>query len=580
MKILVSRLKAEPELRNESSRELVEGIPEIPESLVERAASAAFERLAFEERDSESNVWEYHCSRCGASWSDSCVPELAMCPDVVRAKHNERVYCPECGVTATKKIVSRCGKMLNLDMWASVLFLVRVSAGRVYGIRGSLRRVYSGGAWKDDLIGFAPIAVHVWQPGKTVSFLVDAVHDKEITDFRTRYKEASKGCSIGQNLGDDPGGGYVVGTEQLDGTFLQYSCLDKVCEEGSLTDGGVVRGYAQAVRWLSAYSASPRIEFLAKVPELRWLLRETVLAGKPRSELLDWKGKTPEAFFRVTKAEAKAIISGSASSELTRRLGDRQVEYYHSKGESSQELMKRLELRKKLRERYPDATIFDVDEARGLIGNYRMEKFFRIADAAAGMMSFRQVMNYAERQRANFADYYVGISERVIVAWSDYLDMAENLGCDLSDRVRLAPKNLREAHDTAVATSNAIKERKLIEMGKERKKLLESLYSWTDGEILIRPPKDMAEIMAEGQTLHHCVGGYAERHVMGKVTILFVRSCGAPDVPLYTMELSVGEPWKLIQIHGLRNCDPDEITMKKVDKWLAAKGRPEREKTS
>lgn len=562
MKILISWPKAEPELRNESSRELVEGIPEIPESLIERAASAAFERLVFEERDSESNVWEYHCSRCGASWSDSCVPKLAMCPDVVRAKHNERVYCPECGVTATKKIVSRCGKMLNLDMWASVLFLVRVSAGRVYGIRGSLRRVYSGGAWEDDLIGFAPIAVHVWQPGKTVSFLVNAAYDKEIMNFRTRYKEASKGCSIGQNLGDDPGGGYVVGTEQLEGTFLQYSCLDKVCEavreEDETGDDGIVKGYAQAVRWLSAYSASPRIEFLAKVPGLRELLRETVLAGKPRPELLDWRGKTPEAFFRVTKAEAKVIIFGGASRELTRRL----------------------ELRKELRKRYPDATIFDVDEVLRLIREHQMEKFFRITDAAAGWMSFRQVMNYADRQRANFTDYYVGISERVIVAWSDYLDMAENLGCDLSDRVILAPKNLREAHDTAVATSNAIKERKLIEMGKKRKKLLESLYSWSDGEILIRPPKDMAEIMAEGQTLHHCVGGYAERHMEGKVTILFVRSCAAPDVPLYTMELSVSEPWRLIQIHGLRNCDPDKTTMEKVNKWLAAKGRPEREKVS
>ena len=81
---------------------------------------------------------------------------------------------------------------------------------------------------------------------------------------------------------------------------------------------------------------------------------------------------------------------------------------------------------------------------------------------------------------------------------------------------------------------------------------MRELFCFSSGGLLIRQPKSMAEIIAEGKRLHHCVGGYAERHAYGKLHILFIRTAEKPDVPFYTVEVDLfGE---IKQVRGLRNC--------------------------
>ena len=84
--------------------------------------------------------------------------------------------------------------------------------------------------------------------------------------------------------------------------------------------------------------------------------------------------------------------------------------------------------------------------------------------------------------------------------------------------------------------------------------------------------------MAEGKTLHHCVGGYAERHAKGVITILLVRENENPDKPLYTMEVrgSVKEGWHMVQIRGNMNADPPAEVKKIVKRFMEqvnAKGK-------
>jgi len=81
---------------------------------------------------------------------------------------------------------------------------------------------------------------------------------------------------------------------------------------------------------------------------------------------------------------------------------------------------------------------------------------------------------------------------------------------------------------------------------------------------------DAAEIAEEGKKLKHCVGGYAERHILGKLAILFLRDAANPEKPLVTIEMS-GK--KLIQLHGYNN-DRNEKVEPRVkyaeilDVWL------------
>lgn len=54
----------------------------------------------------------------------------------------------------------------------------------------------------------------------------------------------------------------------------------------------------------------------------------------------------------------------------------------------------------------------------------------------------------------------------------------------------------------------------------------------------------------EGQVLGHCVGGYAERHLNGVTTILFLRRSARPDEPYVTIEMDGNQ---IRQIHGYKN---------------------------
>ena len=108
---------------------------------------------------------------------------------------------------------------------------------------------------------------------------------------------------------------------------------------------------------------------------------------------------------------------------------------------------------------------------------------------------------------------------------------------------------------------------------KERRKL-----EFQSGNLLIRQPKNMGEIINEGRNLHHCVGGYAKRHAEGKLHILFIRRKSSPDQSFYTMEVSTDD--RIIQVRGLRNCNPTpEVTAlieeykPYLDKILAKKER-------
>ena len=58
-------------------------------------------------------------------------------------------------------------------------------------------------------------------------------------------------------------------------------------------------------------------------------------------------------------------------------------------------------------------------------------------------------------------------------------------------------------------------------------------------------PFGSEDIVQEGKRLHHCVGGYAQRHINGAVTILFLRR--NEKVPMVTIEMSGNS---IRQIHG------------------------------
>jgi len=127
------------------------------------------------------------------------------------------------------------------------------------------------------------------------------------------------------------------------------------------------------------------------------------------------------------------------------------------------------------------------------------------------------------------------------VSWRDYVRAAEGLGYDLSVHNVLFPRALLEAHDNAVASeiiySNGKLTRGQLAGLKERKKR----FGFKDERFEIVVPMTVEEIVAEGRMQRNCVAGYAEWHINGTLTILFLRERSKSDESFYTIEYREGE---------------------------------------
>ena len=116
------------------------------------------------------------------------------------------------------------------------------------------------------------------------------------------------------------------------------------------------------------------------------------------------------------------------------------------------------------------------------------------------------------------------------------------------------PKNLQERHDAAAETLGELDRLDEIKAYKIRRKQLEKKYGFKLGGLRVLIPNSAEEIIAEGKTLHHCVGGYAARHVQGKTVILFLRNAKKPMRSFLTIEMIKRKGrMDIMQIHGYRN---------------------------
>ena len=114
----------------------------------------------------------------------------------------------------------------------------------------------------------------------------------------------------------------------------------------------------------------------------------------------------------------------------------------------------------------------------------------------------------------------------------------------------LWPEDLHTVHDYAaeeLAAKQAREEKKRLAASLKERRLK---YEFElDGLKIVFPATSLA-IRREGKALHHCVGGYAERHMNDVTTILFLRRAEALATPYITLEMDGNQ---LRQIHGYDN---------------------------
>lgn len=138
------------------------------------------------------------------------------------------------------------------------------------------------------------------------------------------------------------------------------------------------------------------------------------------------------------------------------------------------------------------------------------------------------------------------------IDYRDYLDQCMHLNYNLRDTAICMPRSFHNAHTRLSGIISYNHDKIMQNRFKENMPLRENL-EFQYGGFIIRQPKSIDEITEEGAALNHCVGGYAERHALGKLHIMFIRKKDKPDVPYYTMEISCSG--KIIQVRGFRNRD-------------------------
>lgn len=182
--------------------------------------------------------------------------------------------------------------------------------------------------------------------------------------------------------------------------------------------------------------------------------------------------------------------------------------------------------------------------------------------------SVNRMVNYMKKQR---------ISPKTLVrTWRDYLRMARDEGMDTTDDIVRLPKDLKARHDQLVELINARRDAERLEKEKKkyqalderiRKNLPEAKrYFWEDDTYMIIPAGNCEELVAEGRTLHHCVGSsdiYMEKMADGKSWILFLRKKEDLEKPYYTIEIDMQDD-KIHQYYSEFDRKPDGKAVSRV----------------
>lgn len=497
------------------------------------------------ERDFLSIMLEPHQREPKNRWDDSPKPT---------------VECPFCGRPAIVKELGRTGGRDNLSRYRRAVVL------RWY--RGALwARAYECGKHYSKDKGYSLtgepkcklVGVYRFKPGLAEATTRYWWGDYPFTSIQRQDTGFIKGhwnIHSPFTANADYGVGYdVIGLDEVQKSPFRY-CMAVEAE----------RKFTKFLEYLTACCFYPRqIEMLMKTG-MSDVVRDFVERGVKHAAVINWEESNPAKAFKLNRQDLKTFLSMSHDIRI-------------------------VELHKKLKGRVPLAECADwITNGVNIQGTFKAAKKWNLAP--------EKLMRYLAGNVG--CARYGGMQSlgSALRFWEDYLTAAEAMNYPLHHENVLLPKKLGEAHDEATTQHRERMERerqaaqrerdrqRIAEQRErdrlmaaayaERKAKLEEKYSFVLDGYVIRVPESGEEILDEGRKLQHCVGGYADRHMKGATTILFMRKEKHPDKPWLTIEMNGN---KMRQIHGFKNegihtakgrfaPDPQEVYREFLDTWL------------
>lgn len=448
-------------------------------------------------------------------------------PEFFQKKHGDYITCPNCGQPVTLMSLGRIRNFSSINSTKETRFTVCRSAkdGGLLLASGYAWRIYDA----EDLRPYLTIS---WRektylrPGKRMQWERTMYRPYGIDTGWEEKETVGEPFHVGSYASysyRNDGDGYFIGlAEAVKHSAFLYSQLDRfmMFEYGTALDEGTPM--RNVIKYLSAYTEYPNLEMAMKI-EFFSAASNLVISRVKNARTLNWSAKNLQGFLKLDKQDCNAFMRADYSMEL--------LTGYHQ--------AKRAKKTKNM------ADYLDIVEAAG--GAKGVDLL--VEDSQKAGCSLRQAANYIRKQPQKPKD--------ALQTWRDYLDAAEQLDMDLTQKDVAMPKNLVERHDIAISMRKFQETQAYEEKNRSMTKKLQKMYEFSMGGYRIVVPKNPEEIIREGKTLQHCVGGYAERHFKGEVTILFLRKERKPGVSFLTIEMkqrrSKRDPVVLRQIHGYRN---------------------------
>ncbi len=193
------------------------------------------------------------------------------------------------------------------------------------------------------------------------------------------------------------------------------------------------------------------------------------------------------------------------------------------------------------------------------------------------LMSYKQIRNYLEAQLSNmqFPTYY-----SLIIKWSDYIDMGNYFGKDMTLEMNYRPKNVCAAHDELAGLKRAEKEAEFAKQREDEiankfpsvRDILPTLkkYEFSDGVYEIIAPESIMDIVKEGQILGHCLDRtdrYWDRISRHESYIVFLRKVENRNAPFYTLEIEPNGTTRQKRTYGDRQDEDYTECVDFIKKW-------------
>lgn len=536
--IKYKRWQSKMQKRQDRLNERCENIPDIPEDFEKWYKEHLFKdtnHIYYKRKGRYATFW---CSHCGGTYTYATKHK-----DTYEGQFEKVVVVPiryaraRCELCDTKAIYRPAGNMKNM-----------------YGI---IKKCYIGQPYKETGAVIRYFEVEkILTIGKPESFICTEMarnyyEDKKdvVTDYYLYSHYSGNSAWYDHNIGglgsqikQDPGIIYPETHELLKGTLLQYSGV-KEFEE--------YYDKVPLAAYMTVYRKRQYMEMLSKMG-MYHIVRNLIEGGY----------------------EVEINDSASCPSELLGINNNKMKALKDCHGEL--DMLKVFRLEKELNQNW-DMEL--CEKLRGMISNTNKIKI------ALEYMTLQQLINRVEKYSG--VENGVGCSKaqanlrHIEGIYLDYLEMRQRAGYDLKNAIYQYPKNIVVAHENMVKEIN---EKELdIRLAEVKQKYPDiekkyrswrKIYFYEDENMVIRPAKSAEEIVLEGRTLHHCVGGdgYLGKHNRGDSIILLLRFKENKQSPYITVEI---QGTRIVQWYGAGDKKPDKENMEKwIDNyvlWLKAK---------